>query len=368
MATKVRIKADQDQDIPDIFSRPPSEVALEERAQIEAQIENVTPPWWVRYIPREFGNERPGELVKLFFFMFLAVLVHAIIWCGAFVLKSGAAHWISILVIGTYMLGVLMILIKDKKRGDSWVKIFGIYLLTQAPQLTYVGLLLLCLVEKYIEHRGWKNSYELGRLKDTLKRDPVDLARGRYNTELGKVRTTLLGPDSQMTTTQAGLHKQIGQVRVQLERVKKRLDEARTKNEAGRINMLEGLESKQRARLTALQAALEELEGRKVKAEAFFAECEALINELSGVAGDELLAREILASEGQDEALISAADDSGSQLMQKLGAAFQKLHVELAAQDLKRIATVASTGSVDELLGEDFDRRLEEAAAGRTGT
>ncbi|MBP7133931.1 hypothetical protein KBA73_01820 [Patescibacteria group bacterium] len=363
MATKVRIKTEEEQNIPEIFSRPPSALVLEERAAIEKKIKKTRPPWWVKHVPNEFAGERAFDLVKLFLAGLLFIAFHAGVCYEALIVKSGFVHGSALLLLIAYIVLPLIALISEKDWRESWLSVFGQYLLVQVPQLTYVGLFLLCLVEQYIKLRGYRNDHEIAVLEQQLTRDPVEFARNRYQGELTRVRTNLLGEHSQMQTSEKDLRQQVSDVQVQFERVKVRLDDARKKSESSRVDMLETLSRKQEARLRKLKTAIEELEGRKTRAEAFFAECEVLIRELSGVAGDELLAQEIQQSEGKDEDLISAADEVGRKLMVKLGAAFQSLSAELAEQDLKRIANVASTGSVEELVGEDFDERLAAAAA-----
>lgn len=362
MATNVRINLEDD--VPEIFKRSPGDLALEEKKKIEQEIRRSQPPEWAKDLPPLVGNVlHSSEPVWLL----AGAAFHVCLWLGLIFQTGWLAFCAAILAIWFFAIaGMFVIGPKDLRKTSIRFKI-GVIAVTQIPVMVLIAAIFCYCVELFGIWRGWDRSERVTALRASLGKDPVDLVRARYQAELTTLGANLLGVDSPLGLALEALRTQLSEAKVQLERINVRRSDAETRKEQARASMLGLLHTQQQERIAALTAALGELEWRKHRANAFLLECNAIVHELSGVAGDELLAREIHTASGKDAALIAAADEVGRVLVTRLGTAFKGLQAELAEQELNRLTGIGATLSSDALLGDDFDARLEAATKRANG-
>lgn len=381
MAQRVRIVTGEEYVLPQVFSRSPSEIAAERRRELEKKIKIATPPaWWYWYqewiVPNVLtgcpgmgdDDQWPWQvsiMMTIIFGMMYACLYYS---ATLDIIRPRQAHPFAVVFYAIFLCVNLIVAFNIATGGSSrrWGKAavaFFRFTIPGSRILVFLFDKLLKLFERTFE---WGSHVRLSILQQELAQDQATLAKTTYDESLEKLSTELVGPSSRVGLAIVGLREQLTRTRAHVVQLERRIAVARKKTQSSRVATLERVLEVQASRVAALTTSLEELEGREARARAFLDECRIIVAELSEVAGDEVVLRQIREESRSDAALIDEANDAGQELLQRLSTAYTSMQRELAERELDRITGTLAEGSVEALLDEPDSSEAIAATKNRT--
>ncbi len=381
MAQRVRIATGEEYELPQVFNRSPSEIAAERRRELEKKIEVATPPaWWKWYqiwivpnvltgCPGVSDDNQWAWPVSIMMSIVLGVMYVALYHLAMIDIVRPhqelpfAAALYAIFLCVNLLIAFNIATEKSYRRWGIAAVAFFRFITPGSRIFVFLFDALLKLFERKFE---WDSHVRLDTLERELGQDQSVLAKITYDESLEKLSTELVGPSSRVGLAIVALREQLTRTRAHALQLERRIDAAGKKGQSSRVATLERVLEVQASRVAALTTALQELDGREARARAFLEECKIIVAELSEVAGDEVVLRQIREESQSDARLIDEANDAGRELLQRLSTAYTSLQRELAERELDRITGTLAEGPVEALLDEPDSSGMVDAAKNRT--